>query len=291
LKSAVVAVVGRPSSGKSTLINRICGGKVSIVSSVPQTTRNKVRGIRTGDKGQLILIDTPGFHLSGEKLNRHLTELVSSAIAEADCVLHVADGARSYGEEERAIIDILAHALKPTVIALNKKDRADAAWGERRERLAQALPAAVLHEISALTGEGLDALCESLFSMAPQGEQLYGGEYYTDQPPDFRIAEIVREKAINLTRQEVPHALYVKLEDLEFREEGRVLWVRGFIFVERESQKGILVGKGGERIKRIVCDAEAELAGIFPYEVHLDIRVKVKKDWRKKETLLRKLIQ
>ncbi len=290
MKVATVAVLGRPSSGKSTLLNSMCGAKVSIVSATPQTTRNRVRAIVTRPAGQLVFIDTPGFHLSEKKLNRYLTDLVSSAASEADILLSVVDGTRSFGEEEQALIDKLAPLSKPAVVALNKKDSAGASWEEQRRMLEKGLPGAALLEISGLKGDGVEALIEKLLSLAPEGELLYPEEYYTDQPPDFRISEIIREKAINLTRDEVPHALYVKLEDLEMRDEGRSLWARGFILVERESQKGILVGKGGEKIKRIVRESEAELAELFPYAVRLDIRVKVDKDWRKKDALLRRLI-
>jgi GTP-binding protein Era len=290
MKSAVVALVGRPSSGKSTLLNAICGSKVSIVSPMPQTTRNRIRGIYSSAEGQLVFLDTPGYHVSEKKLNKYLTDLVASALAEADLVLYVVDGSRGFGPEERAIIDTVGGCMKPVVIAFNKCDSADVSWKSRRELLSRSLSKAELLEISALTGRGVGEVVERLLAAAPAGEKLYPDEYYTDQPVDFRISEIVREKAINLTRQEVPHALYVRMEDLELKDGGRTLWARGFILVERDSQKGILVGAGGEKIKRIVREAEAELADLFPYAVRLDIRVKVDKDWRKKDSLLKKMI-
>jgi GTP-binding protein Era len=291
VKSAIVALVGRPSSGKSTLLNRLCGGKVSIVSSVPQTTRNTIRGILTEERGQLVFVDTPGFHLSEKKLNRRLVSLVSSSIADSDSILYVVDGTRGFGEEETALLGLVGKASKTVAIALNKKDAGGEVWEDQRRRLESGLPAFPLFEISALTGEGVDGLLQAVFSAAPEGEMLYPDEFYTDQEPDFRISEIVREKAINLTSQEVPHSLYVKMEDLEFRDEGKTLWARGFIFVERESQKGILIGRAGEKIKRIVAEAESDLALIFPYRVRLDIRAKVSKDWRGNDALLRKLIR
>jgi GTP-binding protein Era len=291
VKSAAVAVVGRPSSGKSTLLNRLCGGKVSIVSPVPQTTRNRVRGILTEERGQLVLIDTPGFHLSEKKLNRLLVDLVSAALSEVDMSLYIVDGTRSFGEEEAALLEILRARGKPCVIALNKSDAASPHRGGLRDTLEAALPGRPLHEVSALTGDGVARLTDSLFAMAPEGDQLYPADYYTDQPPEFRISEIVREKAINQTRQEVPHSLYVRIEDLEMRDGGAYLWARGFVCVERVSQRGILVGKGGERIKQIVREAEAELCGLFPYPVRLDMRVKVDKDWRSRSAVLKSLIR
>jgi GTP-binding protein Era len=291
VKSAVVAVVGRPSSGKSTLVNALCGGKVSIVSPVPQTTRNRVRGILTSARGQLVLIDLPGFHLSEKKLNRYLTELVSGTLSEVDVVLYVVDGTRATGEEEHALRSVLRTAGRPLVACVNKADSAGPGWDAEVREVTRALPGITPFAISALTGAGLDALRDALFSLAPEGDQLYPEEFYTDQTPDFRIAEIVREKAMLQTREEVPHSLYVRLEDLEMRDEGATLWARGFICVERESQKGILVGRAGERIKSIVHDAERELSEIFPYDVKLDIRVKVDREWRTRDPLLKKLIR
>jgi GTPase len=291
VKSAVIAVVGRPSSGKSTLVNALCGGKVSIVSPVPQTTRNRVRGILNDSRGQIVFIDTPGFHLSQKKLNRYMTDLVSSTLSEVDVVLYVVDGSRESGAEEKAIQEAVRAAARPLVACVNKHDVPGSGWAAALQSVREAFPETAVREISAATGEALEDLKDALYAAAPDGDQMYPEDYYTDQTPDFRIAEIVREKAIMLTREEVPHALYVRMEDLEMRNDGATLWARGFICVERESQKGIVVGRGGEKIKSIVRDAERELSEIFPYEVRLDLRVKVDKDWRKRDPLLKKLIR
>jgi GTP-binding protein Era len=291
VKSAVVAVVGRPSSGKSTLVNALCGGKVSIVSPVPQTTRNRVRGVLNDVRGQIVFIDTPGFHLSQKKLNRYMTDLVSATLSEVDMVLYVVDGSRESGEEERAIQDAVSRTSRPRLACMNKLDAPGSGWIAARGAVFDAFPEIAVCEVSARTGQGLAALVDALFVMAPEGDQMYPDGYYTDQTPEFRIAEIVREKAILLTREEIPHSLYVRMEDLEMRKEGEMLWARGFICVERESQKGILIGRGGEKIKSIVRDAECELCEIFPYEVKLDIRVKVDRDWRKRDPLLKNLIR
>jgi GTPase len=291
VKSAVIAIVGRPSSGKSTLINALCGGKVSIVSPVPQTTRNRVRGILTTEAGQIVFIDTPGFHLSEKKFNRYMTDLVSSTIAETDLALYVVDGTRAVGEEERALLTALRRYSRPIVACLNKVDSGSASWAEVKAQVEAELPQVPLLEISALKSIGLEPLRERLFALCPEGDQMYPPDYYTDQTPEFRVAEIVREKAMLQTREEVPHALYVRIEDLEMRDDGATLWVRGFICVERESQKGIVVGRGGDRIREIVRDAEKELNDIFPYAVKLDMRVKVDHQWRKRDPLLRKMIR
>lgn len=291
MKSAVVGIVGRPSAGKSTLLNRLCGAKVSIVSPVPQTTRNRVRGILTRPAGQLVFMDTPGFHLSEKKFNRYLTDLVSITLRDSDIVLYLVDGTRPFGDEERALLGKLRLSAKPCICAINKCDRKGRAWQEIRGKIMEALPEAPLHEISGLGGEGVDGLASALLAMSPEGDQLYPEEFYTDQDPPFRIAEIIREKAIAHTRAELPHALYVRLEDLEMSGDGERLRVRGFILVERESQKGIVVGRAGEKIHAIVREAEEELRSIFPYEVELDLRVKVDRNWRKRDPLLKQMIR
>jgi GTPase len=291
VKSALVGIVGRPSAGKSTLMNRLCGAKISIVSPVPQTTRNRVRGILNRPEGQLVFMDTPGFHLSEKKFNRYLTDLVSVTLGDSDIVLYLVDGTRPFGDEERTLLEKLRSAAKPCIIAINKSDRKGGAWKEIRSAVTEALPGASVHEVSALAGEGVEALASALLAMAPEGDQLYPEEFYTDQDPPFRIAEIIREKAIAYTRAELPHALYVRLEDLEMSASGDRLHVRGFILVERESQKGIVVGRAGDKIRAIVSEAEHELRGIFPYPVDLDLRVKVDRDWRKRDPLLKEMIR
>ncbi|OHD72502.1 MAG: GTPase Era [Spirochaetes bacterium RBG_13_68_11] len=296
MKSALVGIVGRPSAGKSSMMNRLCGAKISIVSPVPQTTRNRVRGILTRPGGQLVFMDTPGFHLSEKKFNLYMTDLVSVTLRDSDIVLYLVDGTRPFGEEERALLEKLRSSAKPCIIAINKSDqkghsRKGHSWKEIRSSVAEALPGAPVHEVSALDGDGVEGLASALMAMAPEGDQLYPEEFYTDQEPEFRIAEIVREKAIAQTRAELPHALYVRLEDLEMSGDGERLQVRGFILVERESQKGIVVGRAGDKIRAIVSEAEQELRGIFPYPVDLDLRVKVDHDWRKRDPLLKRMIR
>jgi GTPase len=287
----MVAVVGRPSSGKSTLVNTLCGAKVSIVSPVPQTTRNRVRGILNDPRGQIVFIDTPGFHLSQKKLNTYMTDLVSATLSEVDIVLYVVDGTRGTGDEERAIQQAVRRASRPLVTCMNKHDSPGPDWQAIRAAVAEALPGVQIIEISARTGDGLADLKDFLFTSAPEGDQMYPEDYYTDQTPDFRISEIIREKAMLQTREEVPHSLYVRIEDIEMHDNGGTLWARGFVCVERESQKGIVVGRAGERIKSIVHEAEQELSEIFPYAVKLDLRVKVDHEWRKRDPLLKKLIR
>jgi GTP-binding protein Era len=249
-----------------------------------------VRGIYTCERGQLVFVDTPGFHLSEKKINLHLKELATRTLSEVEIVLYMIDVSRPPGDEERALIDLLRSLEGKVIVAMNKIDVGQGHVEETRAELERVLNQAPTQLISALTGEGVDALLEIIWERAPQGERMYPDDYYTDQSPEFRIAEIIREKAILQTRQEVPHSLFVDISDMEMKDDNRYLWVRGFIYVERESQKGIVVGKGGEKIRTIVRSAEEECNQLFPYNVKLDIRVKTRPKWRKDESLLKKLI-
>ena len=295
-KSAFVALAGRPSVGKSTLVNLFCGGKVSIVSAVPQTTRNAVRGILTRPEGQLVFVDTPGRHVSERKLNQKLMDVSDRALDDSELVLYVLDAARAPGPEEEAVASRLHARQNLTVAAINKIDAEGADPKTLHAFLRQALPdlsPARCFEISCYKKEGITPLLNCLFEIAPEGDALYPGEYYTDQEMDFRIAEIIREKAMLRLRDELPHSIYVEVADVELREipgaETKRLWVRAFIITERESQKGIVVGKGGEMIKTIGQAARKELNSIFELKVDLDLRVKTVKDWRHKDHILRKI--
>jgi GTP-binding protein Era len=296
-KAAFVAVVGRPSVGKSTLINRLCGEKVAIVSAVPQTTRNAIRGIVNREQGQLVLVDTPGRHHSEKKFNKKLMEVSGRAVEESDLVLYVLDASRAPGPEEAGVAALAAPLAARTIAAVNKADAPGADFDRAAAFLSQAIPGLAggrCFKISAKTGEGLDAMLDALYALAPEGDPLYGAEYYTDQEVDFRIAEIIREQAINRLRQELPHSLYVEVADTEFTEGGGGggrLWVRAFIIVERESQKGMVVGKGGEMIRAIRLAALKELRGIFDWKIELDLRVKTGKDWRHNDAALRRIIR
>jgi len=297
VKAGFVAVVGRPSAGKSTLVNQICGEKVSIVSKVPQTTRNAIRGIVNREQGQLVFVDTPGRHSSGKKFNKKLMEVSQRALDDSDMVLYLLDAARAPGEEETELAKLLVPRAAKTVAALNKTDIPQADCARARDFLARHLPAVAsdrCFEISAKNNEGIEPLLAALFDMAAEGEAFYDSEYYTDQELDFRIAEIIREQAINRLRDELPHALYVQVADTEFRDAEtsnarRRLWARAFIIVERESQKGIVVGNGGEMIKAIRLASQKELNKIFDWKIELDLRVKTGKDWRSSDSVLRKI--
>lgn len=290
MKSAAVSIIGRPSAGKSSLLNTICGHKVSIISPVPQTTRNMIRGIWNDPLGQLLFLDTPGYHDSERKFNRQLQHVAVRAMNDADTILYVVDSSRKPGREESAILDLLSVTSVPVVAAVNKIDLPYAVPDEAASWIHARLPAVMCIPVSAVTREGIQTLLDVLIGLAPEGEALYPEEYYTDQPPEFRIAEIIREQTIIRVSEEIPHAVFVDIADIETDEPNSKLFIRAFINVERESQKGIVVGKGGRGIRDIRKASQRELRKLFPYSIELDLRVKVQHKWRKRDDLVKKLI-
>jgi GTP-binding protein Era len=288
-KSAFAAILGRPSSGKSTLLNVLCGEKVSIVSPVPQTTRNMVRGIVTREAGQIVFLDTPGFHISDKKLNLKLKDLALRALGDADMALYLVDATREPGPEEESLAQVLAGATIPLVAVINKIDLSDADTMRAETFLSERLPLAPRLMISAKQKTGTENLVSLLFDIAKEGPLWYPEEYYTDQEPTFRIAEIIREKIMLHTRQELPHAVFVAFSDSRKLQDGS-LETSYDIVVERTSQKGILIGKGGSMIQKIREEAEADLSKIFDYAIHLRLQVSVDSTWKHDEKRLDSLI-
>ena len=289
MQSGVVCIIGRPSAGKSTFLNSVCGETVSIVSALPQTTRSSVRGILTAEQGQIIFIDTPGYHLSEKKINRRLKLIAENRLQEAEAVLYLVDAARPFGEEELAICALLQDKQKRLIVGINKTDSTAARPGQTRISIMQALPDLPqerIFDLSAQEKTGLDPVLDALFSLLPEGDLLYPEDFYTDQPVDFRIAEIIRGQAISRLYEEIPHALYVDIQDMEMKKNGKELFVRAFLCVERESQKAMVIGKGASVIKAIRIESQKELRTIFPYRVQLDLQVRVDKNWRQKDRVL-----
>ena len=293
-KTAVVAIVGRPSAGKSTFLNTASGEKISIVSPIPQTTRNAVRGIVNTSLGQLVFVDTPGYHDSEKKLNLKLKGIAAEQLESADVILYIIDSTRAPGKEEELTAALIVPYLNKTVVAINKIDAADSKVALIRTFLATTFPkleSSRVVDISAEQDTNINQVLKALYDLAPEADQLYPEEYYTDQEVDFRIAEIVREQAINRLHDELPHAIYVEIADMEWRKNGKELWVRAFLCVERESQKGMVIGKGASMIKTIRVESIKALRKIFPYRVDLDLQVKVSKNWRQRDQLLNRLLK
>ena len=293
MKSGTISVIGRPSAGKSTLVNTITGMKVSITSPVPQTTRNKIRGIYTDQRGQLVFTDTPGYHLSGKEINRRMQEVTISSLTDSDAILYLVDGTRHPGTEEEAVADMIAKAGVPVVAVINKNDiltknnREDAEFF-LRERF----PSSPILFASASEDEGVDEILIELFKVIPEGELMYDENTYTDQDLEFRISEIIREKTMATLSDELPHTIYVEIEDMEYSEESQEVWIRAVINTEREGQKGIIVGRGGENIKRIRKESFKEIRRIFPgSKLTLDLRVKADPKWRSSDKVLGRIFR
>ena len=293
-KCALVTIVGRPSAGKSTFLNTASGEKISIVSPVPQTTRNAVKGIVNTSFGQLIFVDTPGYHESEKKLNIKLRTITTDQLSEADAILYLIDATREPGEEELLTCDLVRAVADKTVIGINKCDLPAAKPEAARAFLAANLsevPSERIFDISAKEDTNINDALKALYDLAPEGDPLYPEEFYTDQEVDFRIAEIIREQAMNRLRDELPHAIYVDIADMEWRKDGRELWVRAFLVVERESQKGMVIGKGAAMIRTIRLESLKVLKELFDYRIDLDLQVKVNKNWRQKDVILTKLLK
>jgi GTPase len=284
VKSGFVAVAGRPNVGKSTLVNSLVGEKVAIVSKVPHTTRRRIFGVANGEDWQLVLVDLPGFQRPIDALTHRMQRTVDQSFDDIDLVLLVVDCRARIGAGDRFVARRVFALGMPVVIALNKIDRLKPAHVVTQMKTAATLgDFHALHPVSALTRDGVDELRGDLVSLLPEGEPHFPREVATDQSTTERVEEIVREKALQLTREEVPHALTVQLDELE---EGRV---RAFILVETESQKGILVGKKGATIREIGTRARPEIEALLGGKVFLELVVKVRPKWRRDERTLERL--
>jgi len=291
MKSGFVPVVGRPNVGKSTLVNALVGSKVVITSPRPQTTRNTVRGVVTvqaGDGLQAVLVDTPGLHKPRNALGERLNRLVYGTLAEADAVLFLIDATGSVGPGDRLIAERLAAAGAPVIVVVNKADVARR--GQVPERLAEAAAwgFAAYVPTSALKSEGLEPILTELSELLPEGPAYFPEGSVTDQPESFLAGELVREKFLARLRDELPHSLVVDVREIEQRPDGSV-YVDALIIVERNSQKGIVIGKGGVLLRDAGSEARVELERLFGAQVYLDLRVKVEKNWQRRPQLLDRL--
>lgn len=293
LRTGVVTIIGRPSAGKSTFLNTACQEDVSIVSPIPQTTRNAIKGIVNTSFGQLIFIDTPGYHDSDKKLNLKLRNVTENQIDGVDGVLYIIDSTRATGEEEIHTANLIKNLQDKTVIAINKTDLPASKPLPIRQFIAENLPqipAERIFEISAEKDIGINDVLKALYSITPEGQPIYDEELATDQDLSFRVCEVIRGEAINRLQDEIPHALYVEVADVEHRNEGKKLWIRAFLCVERNSQKGIVIGKGASKIKGIRMAAIKKLSQIYIQKIDLDLQVKVDKNWRQRDYTLNRLI-
>lgn len=288
MKSGFVAVVGRPNVGKSTLVNRMVGTKVAITSSRPQTTRNAIRGVVNGDGYQIVLVDTPGLHKPRTELGARLNALVYGTLAESDAVVLVIDATMPIGPGDRLIAERLVDSGADVVVAVNKVDAAS-----REQTVTQLVEAAGwpfehYFPISAIAGDGVAEMVSELVVRLPEGPQYYPDGMHTDQPESLVIAELIREKFLERLRDELPHALVVRVEDIEQRQDG-LIDIAADLIVERKSQKGIVIGKGGNLLKAAGTEARTELENLLGDRVNLNLHVEVEKDWQRTPQLLDRL--
>jgi GTP-binding protein Era len=291
VKSGLVALVGRPNVGKSTLLNALLGQKLAIVSDKPQTTRSVVRGVLHRPEGQAVLVDTPGLHKPRTLLGQRLNDLVRGTLSEVDLILMLVDAAAGVGPGDRFLAGELAKVATPRFCVVNKMDAAP------RARMAAALQAAgtladfaEIVPVSARTGDQLDLLVELVMRHLPEGRPLYPEGHTSDEPEQHLVAELIREKALTRVRDELPHSVAVLVEEMgPDPEREDLLVIRAFLFVERASQKPIVVGKGGSVLRDIGTRARAELEALFGTQVYLDLRVKVAKEWQRDPRQLSRL--
>jgi GTP-binding protein Era len=284
VKSGFVGVAGRPNVGKSTLVNALAGGKIAIVSDKPQTTRHRIRGVVTSDDSQLVLLDLPGFQRPRDALTERMQRTVDESLSDVDAVLFVLDARQRIGAGDRFIAQRVFGLGPPVVVALNKVDRLKPAHIAQQMQVAAALGEFhALHPVSARTGEGVAELRGELLELLPEGPPYYPPDQRTDLPLELQLAELVREKALALTREELPHAITVDVEEVG----DRVL--RAILYVETESQKQIVVGKSGRIVREIGVRARPEIESLLGHPVFLDLRVKVRPKWRRDEAMLERL--
>lgn len=293
MRSGFVAVVGRPNVGKSTLVNRLVGHKVSITSSRPQTTRSTIRGVLTriveGDpEWQMVLVDTPGLHRPRTELGSRLNRRVLSSLEEADAVLMVIDATGPIGPGDRLVAERAGQSASPVVVGVNKVDAAGR--GEVVSQLAVAgeWGFGAYVPVSAQEGDGIDDLVGELSLLLPEGPLYFPPDQWSDQPESLVIAELIREKFLERLRDELPHSLMVRVEDIDEREDGLVT-IEAEVIVERKSQRGIVIGKGGSLLKVAGSEARAELEALLGAPVNLQLQVEVEKDWQRRPVLLDRL--
>lgn len=287
-RSGFIALVGRPNVGKSTLMNRMVGKKLAIMSDKPQTTRNKITAVLTTEEAQLIFIDTPGIHKPKHKLGEYMVTVAQNVLHEVDVVLFLVEaGEKQIGPGDQYVIENLKQIKTPVILVVNKIDTI-----EKTELLAlidlyrKAFDFREIVPVSAINGENVEALIKTLTGLLEKGPKYYPDDMITDQPERAIIMEIIREKVLHLTRDEVPHSIAVDIEEIKPRNNDMV-YVRAVIYTERDSQKGIVVGKQGQMLKKIGGMARSEIENLLGSKVYLDLWVKVRKDWRNSESFLR----
>lgn len=287
-KSGFAALVGRPNVGKSTLMNLLIGQKISITSNKPQTTRNRIQTVYTEARGQIIFLDTPGIHRAKNRLGEYMVTVAERTLSEVDVILWLVEPSGYIGAGERQIAERLAKADAPVVLVINKIDRV------KKEEILKFIDAyrellefADIVPVSALRAENTDRLLDVIFKYLPEGPMYYDEDTVTDQPERQIVAEIVREKALRLLSDEIPHGIAVEVERMKDRPDGRLVDIEATIVCERESHKGIIIGKQGAMLKNIGTKARIEMEELLERKVNLRLWVKIRKDWRDSDSMIK----
>ena len=287
MKTGFVALVGRPNAGKSTLLNQILDRKIAIVSDKAQTTRHRITGILTNEQGQIVFMDTPGIHKPRHKLGERMVEIAQSSLYDADVIYYLVDITNDFGPGEQYIVQQLQKASAPVILILNKIDQVEKPYVLRQINEWQSrLEFAEIFPLSARKGDNVERLIETTFNYLEEGPQFYPADSVTDQPEEVVIAELVREQILLATRDEVPHSIAVVVEQMKLQDDGKI-YVGATIYVERDSQKGIIIGRGGTMLRKIGSKARREIEFLLGEKVYLDLWVKVNEDWRNKESAVK----
>jgi GTP-binding protein Era len=287
MKSGFVSILGRPNAGKSTLLNQLIGAKIAIVANKPQTTRTSIQGVLTLPDAQIVFLDTPGIHKADSLLTKRMMDTVRAALGERDLLLLVVDVSRKFGEQDRHAVDLIRKADTPTLLLLNKTDLLHKDKGPLLPLIEQYR---ALHEfaacipISARSGDGVADLRQAIIERLPEGPAYFPADHITDQPERFLAAELIREKILQATREEVPHSVAVAVDSWE--DTPKLIRIYATIYVERNGQKGIIIGSGGAMLKNIGTLARREMERLFGRHVYLDLHIKVQPRWREKPAFL-----
>lgn len=285
-KSGFATLIGRPNVGKSTLMNHLIGQKIAITSNKPQTTRNKIQTVYTSDEGQIVFLDTPGIHKAKNKLGNYMVSVAQHTLSEVDVVLWLVEPTTFIGAGEHHIIEQLKKTKTPVILVINKVDTVEPIEVAKAiETYCKEYNFAEIVPVSALKEKNTDELLKCIFKYLPYGEAFYDEDTITDQPMRQIVAELVREKALRLLSDEIPHGIAVTIESMKYRE--RIVDIDATIICERDSHKGIIIGKGGSMLKQIGSKARPEIEDMLEMQVNLQLWVKVKKDWRDSDTLLK----
>ncbi len=288
-RSGFAAIVGRTNVGKSTLMNHLIGMKIAITSNKPQTTRRRLKTVYTNDHGQIVFLDTPGIHLSHNKLSDYMDRVSFRSVEDVDLILFVVEPETFIGKGEREMIERIVSSKKPVILVINKADKTDEEHIEKAEKTyREALDIAECVPVSALKGTGIEKLTDVIISHLPEGPMLYDEDTLTDEPEREIVCEIVREKALRNLRDEVPHGIAVITESFKERDNGLVD-IEAAIICERDSHKGIIIGKGGAMLKRIGTESRKDIEELLQTHVNLKLFVKVRKDWRQNTGILKSL--